>query len=116
MWDLTVPGNNDHDFYALPAQAGDVPVLVHNNTLGCGEGRPEYSTRTERAGDLPGKYAQGQSTRDFASQWYHEMPSNDELLAALTMPMKKRGSSSLRRGGSLGESPHGRTPDGTCRS
>jgi hypothetical protein len=40
MWDLTVPGNNDHDFYVLPAtdgadrtyhvEAGEVPVLVHN--------------------------------------------------------------------------------------
>ena len=38
MWDLTVPGNNDHDFYVLPAQAGDVPVLVHNNNLECGTG------------------------------------------------------------------------------
>ena len=27
-----------------------VPVLVHN----CGDGAPGYSTRTERAGDLPG--------------------------------------------------------------
>jgi hypothetical protein len=27
MWDLTVPGNNDHDFYV---DAGDTPVLVHN--------------------------------------------------------------------------------------
>ena len=27
MWDLTVPGNNDHDFYV---SAGDTPVLVHN--------------------------------------------------------------------------------------
>jgi hypothetical protein len=36
MWDLTVPGNNDHDFYVLPAQSGDVPVLVHNNNLDCG--------------------------------------------------------------------------------
>jgi hypothetical protein len=41
MWDLTVPGNNDHDFYVLPAQvasqriddvlADNVPILVHNN-------------------------------------------------------------------------------------
>jgi YD repeat-containing protein len=42
MWDLTVPGNNDHDFYVLPAKggvdvryyhvdgAGVTPVLVHN--------------------------------------------------------------------------------------
>ncbi|MGH3252502.1 MAG: RHS repeat-associated core domain-containing protein, partial [Trebonia sp.] len=44
MWDLTVPGNNDHDFYVLPARTGNssadhvpgggVPVLVHN----CGTG------------------------------------------------------------------------------
>ena len=40
MWDLTIPGNGDHDFYVLPAQpsshrtyrvvAGSTPVLVHN--------------------------------------------------------------------------------------
>jgi hypothetical protein len=45
MWDLTVPGNNDHHFYVLPAQqgsqhtyhveAGNTPVLVHN-AGGCG--------------------------------------------------------------------------------
>ena len=46
MWDLTVPGNNDHDFYVLAgslrqlgtgrhtyhAVAGDTPVLVHNSS------------------------------------------------------------------------------------
>ena len=32
MWDLTVPGNNDHDFYVL---AGATPVLVHNSSPGC---------------------------------------------------------------------------------
>lgn len=43
MWDITVPGNNDHDFYVLAAAAsqsaskhrydlvaGSTPVLVHN--------------------------------------------------------------------------------------
>jgi hypothetical protein len=40
MWDLTVPGNDDHDFYVLPTRtdchhpyyvaAGSMPVLVHN--------------------------------------------------------------------------------------
>jgi hypothetical protein len=40
MWDLTVPGNDDHDFYVLPAstdghhldyvEAGNMAVLVHN--------------------------------------------------------------------------------------
>ena len=33
MWDLTVPGNNDHDFYV---SAGDTPVLVHNTNCGPG--------------------------------------------------------------------------------
>jgi hypothetical protein len=33
MWDLTVPGNNDHDFYV---EAGGTPVLVHNSGPGCG--------------------------------------------------------------------------------
>ena len=34
MWDLTVPGNNDHDFYVQP---GATAVLVHNDngTQGC---------------------------------------------------------------------------------
>lgn len=31
----------------------------------------------------PGKYTQGQSIRDPASQWYHEMLSNDELLDSI---------------------------------
>ena len=32
MWDLTVPGNNDHDFYVT---AGATTVLVHNNNDEC---------------------------------------------------------------------------------
>jgi hypothetical protein len=45
MWDLTVPGNNDHDFYvvttaggnppALNADAGSTAVLVHNEGGPC---------------------------------------------------------------------------------
>jgi integrase/recombinase XerD len=31
MWDITVPGNNDHDFYI---QAADTSVLVHNCPVG----------------------------------------------------------------------------------
>jgi hypothetical protein len=40
MWDLTVPGNNDHDFYVIPVQpvshntynsiVGTTAILVHN--------------------------------------------------------------------------------------
>ncbi|MFD0686143.1 PA14 domain-containing protein [Actinomadura fibrosa] len=42
-----------------------------------------WSARTERAGDLTGKYTPGQSTRDPASQWYHEELSDQELLNAI---------------------------------
>jgi hypothetical protein len=44
MWDLTVPGNNDHDFYVVAVQqhsyhayyapAGATLVLVHNSGAG----------------------------------------------------------------------------------
>jgi Bacterial toxin 43 len=43
MWDLTVPGDNDHDFYVLAAEArertqyakvGAEPILVHNENSG----------------------------------------------------------------------------------
>jgi hypothetical protein len=55
MWDLTVPGNNDHDFYVLASVASnssmyyvatdDTPVLAHNMNPaqgpdGCGIGSP----------------------------------------------------------------------------
>jgi hypothetical protein len=61
MWDLTVPGNNDHDFYVLTgnpdqpesshrthyAVAGNTPVLVHNSSCfdpaEVGAGLPEYT-------------------------------------------------------------------------
>jgi hypothetical protein len=42
MWDLTIPGNNDHDFYVMPDGktssahnmiASDVSVLVHNASV-----------------------------------------------------------------------------------
>jgi RHS repeat-associated protein len=70
MWDLTVPGNNDHDFYVLPAdgdrstyyradRGGVTPILVHN--VGCGPDNETLATRAEakaaaydRAGIAPG--------------------------------------------------------------
>jgi hypothetical protein len=54
MWDLTVPGNNDYDFYVIAAM-GDSgshaalagpPVLVHNDSLGCPTGGV-YTLRDE---------------------------------------------------------------------
>jgi len=54
MWDLTVPGNNDHDFYVLTAVVGSVrtgnitsdgvPVLVHN----CGTNPLQGTTYTQK--------------------------------------------------------------------
>ena len=31
MWDLTVPGNNDHDFYVLATGTAVEGILVHNS-------------------------------------------------------------------------------------
>jgi hypothetical protein len=48
MWDLTVPGNNDHDFYV---QAGVADILVHN----CDEPYlDEPGEQHVRAGHFPG--------------------------------------------------------------
>ncbi len=33
MWDLTSPGNNDHDFYVIAGTAAD--ILVHNVNTPC---------------------------------------------------------------------------------
>ena len=41
MWDLTVPGNNDHDFYVYVA--ADAAVLVHNQDLPCSEGLADFA-------------------------------------------------------------------------
>ncbi len=60
MWDLTVPGNNDHDFYVLSVQtgsrrtnyvtAGGTPILVHNsNDPTCGVGSDALQQTFESA-------------------------------------------------------------------
>ncbi|WP_449060627.1 hypothetical protein [Planomonospora algeriensis] len=52
------------DLHTYHVEVGEVDVLVHN--AGC------WSTIYEKASDLAAKYKEGQSTRDPASQWYHE--------------------------------------------
>ena len=48
MWDLTVPGNNDHDFYVVVTTT--VAVLVHNCPTG--DSGPEQTAHgAERAAD-----------------------------------------------------------------
>lgn len=62
-------------YYVL---AGNTPVLVHNCPSGVGGGGGRWTTHSENAGDLSKKYTQRQSTRDPASQWYHEELSNKD--------------------------------------
>jgi hypothetical protein len=56
MWDLTVPGNNDHDFYV---HADDTDILVHNcGTTAEGESEPPGvlsvgGPRVRPGGDIP---------------------------------------------------------------
>jgi large repetitive protein len=70
MWDLTVPGNNDHDFYVISgvgatgqlgrgsynahnAEADSVPVLVHNNSCPSGfddQAASESGERPDKGG------------------------------------------------------------------
>ena len=71
MWDLTVPGNNDHDFYVLAVQASGHPhvlsaiaesasILVHNDSCGPGE---QYVYRAVKSDELE----QIQSTRRYSN-------------------------------------------------
>ena len=53
MWDLTVPGNNDHDFYVT---AGSAAVLVHNCSSGAGELESGYDEPTELHHVLPQQF------------------------------------------------------------
>ena len=78
MWDLAVPGNNDHDFYILPAQtgsrhaydvvAGNTPVLVHN----CGN-EDEAVAAQAVAQDLQG--LRGSATNDHGNADTHGTPA-----------------------------------------
>ena len=76
--------------------AGDTPVLVHNSG-GCG-----WATRQETAGDVGQKYTPGQSTRDPASQWYHEELSDQELLDSINKAAEGDGIAVSRGGTILG--------------
>jgi hypothetical protein len=54
MWDLTVPGNNDHDFYV--AVVGDgTAILVHNTNTPCGVDPYQVGTYKDlKAASKPG--------------------------------------------------------------
>ncbi|WP_237302806.1 polymorphic toxin-type HINT domain-containing protein [Streptomyces sp. S063] len=82
-----------HTYYVL---ARSTPVLVHNSG-GCG-----WATRHETAGDVAQKYTPGQSTRDPASQWYHEELSDQDLLDTINKAAEGDGIAVSRGGTILG--------------
>ncbi|MFI8963070.1 polymorphic toxin-type HINT domain-containing protein [Streptomyces sp. NPDC053493] len=90
-YNLTV--DDLHTYYVL---AGQTPVLVHNSG-GCG-----WAKRQETAGDVAQKYTPGQSTRDPASQWYHEELSDRELLDSINKAAEGDGIAVSRGGTILG--------------
>ncbi|HEU5476185.1 MAG TPA: polymorphic toxin-type HINT domain-containing protein [Actinophytocola sp.] len=89
-YNLTIA--TSHTYYVL---AGNTPVLVHNTC-------PRWVSRSEKAGDLAGKYKPGQSTRDPSSQWYHEELSNDDLLRSINDAAQGDGIVISRNGTILG--------------
>jgi hypothetical protein len=74
MWDLTVPGEGDHDFYVLPWRDGDsrnghrvviwgAPILAHNSTcigfandLGAAQAANPLIESLRSTGRLPSEY------------------------------------------------------------
>jgi hypothetical protein len=73
MWDLTVPGDNDHDFYVLPADSGPgyyhvdkdgvTAILVHNQNPYCDISRLKGFARQIREA---GNSSQARNQRVFA--------------------------------------------------
>ena len=86
MWDLTVPGNNDHDFYVFPSQAdgsddgayhvtqGDVAVLVHNDSCGVTprDGGGEDANGNFISGSADGQNLAGQLRGESANSVFNE--------------------------------------------
>lgn len=99
MWDLTVPGNNDHDFYVLPAQAdsrhapdvvaSDTPVLVHNcDTIDFAHGTSLKNAQNIRdnglSADAARANANGSSLNQPGSFFTHQIsgPTDDGIQSA----------------------------------
>jgi Pretoxin HINT domain len=111
MWDLTIPGNNDHDFYVSTVAAS---VLVHNcdlDSLSASGGQPDPAdagvnlTRTGRAlakaSEVFGSTSGGSSAINEAGQ--------NALDDILTDPGTFRGTMS---GGNFADGPVFISPDG----
>jgi hypothetical protein len=71
MWDLTIPGNNDHDFYVLTVADADAAVLVHNcPTASSASGG--YVRSPGRAPELDGGVLTQDQAMGAAEQWLGE--------------------------------------------
>jgi hypothetical protein len=90
MWDLTIPGNNDHDFYVLEVEASvhdtlgtGAPILVHNDSCPAAAGEvPALPAAPERlalqAGDhVPYMDAPIRSFVTAEDQTYYRVFSGD---------------------------------------
>ena len=73
MWDLTVPGNNDHDFYV---QAATTQILVHNE---CGEGRVNPNSVRFSQDSISSNFKNGNSVSDTAAELRNGDVSADDF-------------------------------------
>jgi hypothetical protein len=89
MWDLTIPGNNDHDFYVVAVggeDAGDAAVLVHNED-GCINWSPKsvktfgrtFNEHGSGAGNLRSLTDRARSTGNPQGQWVDNQAASDFL-------------------------------------
>jgi hypothetical protein len=76
MWDLTVPGNNDHDFYIV---AG-APILVHNDCGPVANQKPGELSLDLLEGELSG----AQAIRPGSPEWAAATKGSGRYLWAVT--------------------------------
>ena len=94
MWDLTVPGNNDHDFYVAVAATA---VLVHN----CGDGTPGFRHAPRGLAIFPGSTLRASRLAIPRRSGITRCSAMMIFWAVSITPMRERELSSLRRDGSL---------------
>ena len=80
MWDLTVPGNNDHDFYVVTAVAS---VLVHNCGVSAEPGPAPHGSTLEQYAEA-NRGATNATTPDFVTEY--TSPSGARYYGRTEMP------------------------------
>jgi hypothetical protein len=80
MWDLTVPGNNDHDFYVV---TGVASVLVHNCGVSAEPGPAPHGSTLEQYAEA-NRGATNATTPDFVTEY--TSPSGARYYGRTEMP------------------------------